>query len=238
MKDAVVPTQAPMRETRQTSTDLMALFQSRADSYRMFSRIFLKPLDDGAIEALAKADFVERSTAFESDNLLRQGFNDMGRGLRRRHTGTRCELATDYTMCFDGLSEVSGEVAVPCESVFRGSHKEYYQEPWLEVQALLKREGVHFDPSVGVPSDHIALELEFMAILAESAKKAAMEGDDQRMGHAVEISQKFLESHLISWYPALRARAEALVTTRFYRGALKALDGFLALERSTLASLA
>lgn len=238
MKDAVAPERAKPHETQPTSADLMALFQSRADSYRLFSRIFLKPLDDEAIEALAAADFVERSAAFESGSLLRQGFNNMGRGLRRRHTGTRCELATDYTMCFDGLSEANGEVAVPCESVFRGSHKEYYQEPWLEMQKLSKREGVNFDPATGVPSDHLALELEFMAALADRAEKAAAAGDDQCVAHTIKVSQEFLKGHLANWYPALRARAEALVTTRFYRGALEALDGYLALDQSTLMALA
>ncbi len=81
---------------------------NRELSYRLFSRLFLKPLTDEDIENLAAMELEKTVDVVEEDDLLARGFNDMGRGLHRRHSGTRRKLSTDFTMCFDGVSAVHG----------------------------------------------------------------------------------------------------------------------------------
>ena len=96
--------------------EIIDLLKGRATSYRMFSRLFLKPLSDTDIDTIVVADYASLASQLDDSELLAEGFTDIGRSLARRHTGTRQELATDYTMCFDGIDTIDEQVAVPYES--------------------------------------------------------------------------------------------------------------------------
>ena len=91
---------------------LNEVFENRTSSYRLFSRLFLKPLSAEEVEALAAME-LEKAVAEMPEGLLAQGMNDMGRGLHRRHTGTQRLLSTDWTMAFDGVRSYDGSVATP-----------------------------------------------------------------------------------------------------------------------------
>jgi TorA maturation chaperone TorD len=213
------------------------VLQGRAVSYRMFSRLFLKPLTDDDIEELAAMDFIARSLELEGTGLLAEGFNDMGRGLRKRNTGTRQALSTDYTMCFDGVATVGEEVAVPYASVFLGEKALFNQEPRNEVYKLFCAEGIGLKSNVKLPEDHLGFELEFLAVLSERAAAALEAGDTVEARRVLELSREFIQNHILTWIGLLAERAEKLFETRFYKGVMKAVRGYLELDLEILDEL-
>ena len=213
------------------------VLKARGSSYRMFSRLFLKPLSDEDIEELVAMDLVSRVEDLEGTGLLADGFNDMGRGLRKRNTGTRQTLATDYTMCFDGVATFNEEVAVPYASVFLSEKALLNQEPRNEVFLLFCAEGISLKSSVKLPEDHLSFELEFLAVLSDRALAALEEGDLQEARRNLELSRRFINENILTWTGLLFERAEKLITTRFYRGVMKATQGYLELDLETISDI-
>ncbi len=217
---------------------LSEALENRASSYRMFSRLFLKPLSEEEIDALAGMDMVAAAQSLGGEGLLAEGFNDMGRGLHRRHTGTKRLLSTDFTMCFDGVSALNDLVAVPYASVFVGSKKgnkaELYQEPRNADRKMYRSEHVEADPDLNLPDDHLSFELSFMADLSDKTADALAKGDRQEALRLVGVSREFLTGHILSWYGLFYDLAAKIVETRFYRGVLKATYGYLQSDGGTL----
>jgi TorA maturation chaperone TorD len=213
------------------------VLQGRSDSYRMFSRLFLKPLDEADIENLSVRDFITVAHELEGTGLLAEGFNDMGRALRKRHSGTRQQLSTDYTMCFDGVTTIADQVATPYASVFLGEKALLNQEPRHQVFRIYQAEGISLKSGVNLPEDHVSFELEFLAILSDRAIDAYATGDAQEAVRNLQLSQNFIKEHILSWYDMLAERALQIVKTRFYRGVLKATKGWLELDLTTIEDL-
>ena len=213
---------------------LESVFQGRASSYRMFSRLFLKPLTDEDIEGLVAMDLIARAQSIGDDSLLAEGLNDMGRGLNKRNTGTRQTLGTDYTMCFGAMSAVNSEVAAPYASVFLGEEAELYQKPRNDVLMIYSSEGISLKEKVDLPEDHLAFELEFLAVLSERCIVALVDDDLAEVRRNLELSRTFMHEQILTWIDLLIERANQLLTTRFYRGLMKATRGYLDLDLETI----
>ncbi|WP_151733690.1 TorD/DmsD family molecular chaperone ['Paenibacillus yunnanensis' Narsing Rao et al. 2020] len=85
--------------------------------------------------------------------------------------------------------------------------------------------GVVFKKCRGEADDHIAIELEFMAVLHErmlynsfSARSALQ---------LLEIQEKFLEEHLLKWTPQFCERLNAATESPLYLGLSRMLEEFL-----------
>lgn len=218
-----------------------AVLHDREQSYRLFSRLFMKPLELEDIESLAAMNLEKSAIDGFEDDLLAQGFNDMGRGLHRRHTGTQRVLSTDFTMCFDGVSSHKGLVAVPYASIFAGSIKGekaiFFQEPRNRDVAAYRSEQVGVDPSLHLPEDHLSFELSFMADLSAKAACAYAKGEAREASRLLRVSQGFLSDNILCWYGAFYDLALNIIETRFYRGVLKATYGYLRLDGDVLTDL-
>ena len=219
---------------------LIEVMDSRSAFYRLLARLLLKPLDTEEIDQLTKSDFVSQSKALKDadDNAnLVEGLNDMGRGLRRQHTGTRTILATDYTMCFDGITQIEGKTASPYASVFLSKEGILYQEPRNSVYLEFLQSGVHLKSGIDLPEDHIAFELEYMAIIAERCKEALSDNRQDEAIQLIEQSCLFLEKHILSWIPQFADVALAILKTRFYQGVIKTLLGYTQFDFATLSAM-
>ncbi len=230
-----------MKTSVPTDTALLATLTNRASAYRLFSRLFLRPLSGDEVEALAGMNLERESEALGAGSLLAEGFNDMGRGLHRRHSGTQRLLSTDYTMCFDGVSSFQGLVAVPYASVFGGSitgeKAVLFQEPRDRDLAAYRREGIAADSGLHLPEDHISFELSFMADLSDKARDAVEAKDFAEALRLMDASGDFLENHILSWYGSFYDLATKIIDTRFYRGVLKATYGYLEADETTIGEL-
>ncbi|MDR1082790.1 MAG: molecular chaperone TorD family protein [Coriobacteriales bacterium] len=220
------------------ATDSLAsVLAGRADSYRMFSRMFLKPLSEADIEEFAAIDYGSIAEALSDTPLLAEGFKDMGSVLRKRHSGTRQQLSTDFTMCFDGITAIDEQVAVPYASVFLGESALLYQEPRQKVYELFQAESISLKTDVKLPEDHLSFELEFLAVLSDRIATALEHNNQDEALRNLELSREFINEHILSWLDLLRERAEKILKTRFYRGALKATRGYLELDLKTIEDL-
>lgn len=215
--------------------------KNRIESYRLFSRLFLNPLTEDEISSLADMKLETLAESMSDTGLLAEGFNDMGRGLHRRHSGTTRIFGTDFAMCFDGISSYDGLVAVPYASLFKGSITGkgaiFFQEPRTKDVKAYRSEHIQADPDLHLPEDHVSFELSFMADLSEKAVEAYVSGDADEVLRLIDVSQTFLEENILSWYGDFCELALKILDTRFYRGVVKAAYGYLQLDVTTLKDL-
>ena len=217
---------------------LREVMASRAAFYSLLARLLLKPLDANEVEQLTDMDFIAQARAVDADGdggLLAEGLNDMGRGLRRQHSGTVTQLATDYTMCFDGITNVDGESGLPYASLFLGKTKELYQQPRNSVYVLFLQSGLHLKKDVNLPEDHLSFEFEYLGIMASRAADHLSEGDVAKAKQAMADSLAFLGKHVCTWLPRYTEVALSILKTRFYRGVVKTARGYVELDEETLA---
>ena len=99
-------------ETMRTLCDIL---EDRADFYLMLAGFYFKPLTQDQIDAMAAQD---HTAYIEGDSLIDEGFDYIRRVLRKRHTGTRRILATEWTSTFGGAEAYKGRYCVPNASVF------------------------------------------------------------------------------------------------------------------------
>jgi TorA maturation chaperone TorD len=140
-------------------------------------------------------------------------------------------------MCFDGMEAVGDLVAVPYASVFLGTEALLYQEPRHEVYQLFRAEGVGIKSGVDLPEDHLSFELEFLALLSDRAVDALKKDNHSEALRNLRLSREFIEGSILTWISLLAERAAHILKTRFYRGALKATEGYLSLDLETLTDL-
>ena len=218
-----------------------SVLQDRVSNYRLFSRLFLRPLSEADIDTIAELKLEEVAKDMEGESLLKSGFNDMGRGLHRRHSGTSRVLSTDFTMCFDGVSSYAGLVALPYASIFKGSitgeKAILFQEPRTYALRAYRKEGVEVDESLHLPEDHLSFELSFMADLSEQALLAYKASNFDEAARLLEVSKTFLCDNILNWYDDFKDLSLKILDTRFYRGVVKATAGYLALDLETVADL-
>jgi DMSO reductase family type II enzyme chaperone len=90
--------------------------------------------------------------------------------------------------------------------------------------------GVQLADSLKEFPDHIAVELEFMAILLMKTAHAAAEEMDEARAVSEDAAQKFLTDHLAAWGGAFADRVEAATGDDFYRFSARLLREFLEAE--------
>jgi len=213
---------------------LIAVLEGRSAFYRTLSGLYYRTLTQEQIDALSATDFSEFGA---DDPLLTEGFDDIRRYLRKRNTGTRQELAVDYTSAFEGTKAFKGERAVPYESVYLSETGLLNQEPRNEVYRTYKKSAVRLREGVNLPEDHLSFEFEFMAIMSGRAIDLLQGGQTDEAIKNLELQKTFLQDHILSWFKQFADRATLVLKTRFYRGVLKITEGYLALDFETLEDL-
>ncbi len=212
------------------------LFISRADFYRQIAQWFFAPLDDAQIEALAAQDL--QGMAEELDSPYAEGYNDLYRALRLRHTGTRQALAADYTAAFYGATTKDGLTAQPFESLYRYDGGSLMGQPRGEVYHALKQAQLKVHEGLDLPEDHLSFISEYEAVLCDRAAVCLREGDTSGAQAALNEQCSFFDEHIATWFDSFKERAEAILETRFYQGILKITEAFFRDEPEHMAELA
>ena len=215
--------------------DRLQLLASRASFYRMIAQWFYAPLTDEQIEVMASLDLQE--AACEEDSPFAEGFNDLYRSLRHRHSGTRSQLAADFTGVFYGVTTKNGLTAQPFESLYRYDGGSLMGEARGEVYHAFKQAQLRVRPGIDLPEDHLSFMAEYMAVLCEKAAECLKSGDEAGAIQVLEQQRAFYGAHLASWFGAFRDRSQGMIQTRFYRGVLKVTDAFLDEEPRALEDL-
>ncbi len=215
--------------------EVAAALEARASFYETLAGLFWLPLTNEQVEAMAGQDF---SAYAELNDDFAAGVNDITRYLRKRNTGTRDEMAVDFTGAFTGVKVYEGKTAVPYKSVFTSEEGLLYQEGFREVYRAFKAEAIKKREGLDYPDDHLSFLCQFMAIMSRRTLVALQAGDYAKAAHDVKVSADFLDANILSWYDQFLERALLLIKTRFYKGVLKLARGFFTLDRETLADMA
>lgn len=223
-----------MTKTNDIPSSVEEILTSREDFYNMLAMFYRNTLTVEQIDAIGALDF--ETLEFEEE-LLTKGFDDIRRYLRKRNTGTRQALATDYTAAFIGTKAYAGKVAIPCASLFMTEESMYYGATHHQAYSVYKQECVRVDKSLSLPSDHLTFELEFLALMSVECREALAAGDMETAMHKLEVSKGFIQEHILSWFDVFNEVAEFIIDTRFYRGVLRITKGYLLLDLTTIAEL-
>lgn len=208
--------------------DLAQLLNAGAAFAETLAAMYFKPLTQQQIDALADqnlTDFMGLDEDFD------RGINDIVHYLRRRNTGTRQQLACDFTSAFVGTKTYEGKSAVPYESVFTSEDGLMCQGSYHEVIATYKREGLQKDDGLNIPDDHLSYMLEFIGVMARRSADEIIKTDLASAQHDLETVDRFIDVHILSWFDEFDARARLLIETRFYRGVLSMTKGYLTFMR-------
>lgn len=135
-------------------------------------------------------------------------------------------LIPEYHQLFVGPG---GLPAPPYESVYREGWT-VMGEATLEVARQYAEAGYILDPSLTELPDHVAVELAFMALLAEEEAKAWEGGDTSAALAWLEREKIFLDDHLTRWLPAFCGRLLASTDTPFYRRLAGGIQEFVQLD--------
>lgn len=101
-----------------------------------------------------------------------------------------------YARWFGGPADLE-----PLEAV-QGSHRAFHGDEVLTDLAQWHRAaGVSLDPGGVGRSDHLAAELEFMAVLISKELKACLKRNEERAARFRKMQTQFFNRHLGQWAP-------------------------------------
>lgn len=204
---------------------LIPYMEGRTEFYKMLHKLYRWALTQEELDELSADDMRELSEQLD-EGLMQCGFNDMYRFLRRRNTGTRQVLATDFTRVFMGMSTYEGFSAQPYASLFVGGAHQLMGAERMAVNRVYRECAVKLDEGIDLPEDHLAFECDFLAIINQRAICALRERDVERAVELLELQERFVREHVLNWLPRFYALSRKLVETRFYRGVLRVTKGF------------
>jgi len=190
------------------------LASQRSQVYRLLALLFgreptaelLRRLEDaGVAQQLAELGVDYRDALWQ-------------RALDERVT----ELAVEYAGLFIG----PGRHIALQESVQRGEGR-LWGEHTCEVVQDYARSGYAVDPAWKDLPDHLAVELQFLAFLAEREATLWQQGDVQQARAVGRAELDFLVQHPMQWVPMVTQQVVDLAQWAFYRAFTELLDRLL-----------
>ena len=199
------------------------VLHSRTKTYQFLTRLYAIEVDEELLGRMSKMRFPKSTGNADVD----EGYRLMRSFLSNVDANTLTTLAVDYARTFLG-SGVSGySAAYPYESVYTSPKRLMMQEARDELLALYRAAGLEKSDTWKESEDHLAAELEYLAILGTRVCDLYNAGDEDGAITVLVQQRNFLEDHLIAWYPMMAADIEKFAKTDFYRGLGKLTSGFL-----------
>ena len=141
------------------------------------------------------------------------------------------ETKDEYTRLFIGPVSL---VAPPWESVYGQKDAMLFQESTLEVRNTYRQYGLIPEGYPHVADDSLALELHFMALLAQRGLDAFYAGKNDDLTADHTGSSDFLKKHLLVWVPKFLERMKGAKTNILYPEMCLVLDEFLRKDAETV----
>ena len=215
---------AVMEDMKTTEdVDLVELMNTRARSYGMLARLFREEVDLATLRELQGMRFPQATGNAAVD----EGYHQLYDYLKRAWDDSVTELAVDYVSTFIGHGVNGYSAAYPFESVYTSPKRLTMQDARDEVLMLYRAAGLEKLESEKEAEDHIAYELEFMAILTSRTIEVLRKGDEELAVSYLLQQRNFLEDHLLRWYPMMADDIAKFAKTSFYRGVGLITLGFL-----------
>ena len=141
------------------------------------------------------------------------------------------EAKDEYTRLFIGPVSL---VAPPWESVYGQKDAMLFQESTLEVRNTYRQFGLIPEGYPHVADDSLALELHFMALLAQRSLDAFYAGKNEDLAADLNGSADFLKKHLLVWVPQFLERMKGARSSVLYPQMCLVLDEFLRKDAGTV----
>lgn len=216
-----------------TAEDLAALCESRGATYELIARLFRSEVDEALLAELTETDYPVSS----GNALMDTGYYQIAKYLSNAWVDPLMKLAVDYTRAFLGSGIDTYSAAYPFESVYTSEKRLLMQDARDEVLAIYRSCGLEKSESWTVGEDHIAVELEFMRVLAHRTAAALRAGDEERAFSLISTQRNFMDDHLATWVPVFANEARRFADTLFYQGVVNLAEGFLEEDGALLAGL-
>lgn len=175
------------------NTALAMLLRARGLLYATLSRCFGDAPDETLIRLLSSSEFDQICAVLDDDGETLSTMQDT-LGREAAELGA-AECQRQYTACFIGLETLVS----PWESVYVTGENLIFQPCTLSVREAYRSAGFETKSAGREPDDHIAVELDFMAKLAELAADEFENGDVEATLSALVASRLFLAEHLGCW---------------------------------------
>lgn len=173
---------------------IIELMESRANVYRMLSRCYGHEVDAGFAQELSE------EFAFESsDDGLSQSLDALRSGVESLDDEELEMLAVDFDRVFFGMGPLTARHAFPYESVYTSDRGILMQEAYAQVVRTYREQHLAKDSSFSEPEDHLAVELSFMATLADRTAAFLREGHEEAAEETLTRQLSFAEEHLLNW---------------------------------------
>ena len=219
-----------------TTEELVELMEERALGYRFLARAFRTAPDAALVDAVLQTASASRAADDPLAPFYAEAVGADGESLR-------IDLAADYNQLFLGMS---AHPVAPYESVYTSEEGLMMQDARDDMLRVYRQWGLHVPDDFDLPEDHIALELELMACLADRTR-AALEADRGTasetdanaalpVGELIAAQRTFLDEHL-SWIAAFCDDVEARAHTAFYYGIAGLTRQQIEADRETLRSI-
>ena len=192
--------------------------ENRATLYALLARLFTYPLDTHLLSTVK---------GLSLDGSPTEAAQDIARGLDLMQTalaaGGLAEMAEALNCEATRLFEGPGQpVAPPFASFYLNGRQLVGQETIAVHRAYL---AAGLSPAANLPADHLALELGFLAALAEKPEPEAL-----------QQAYAFITEHTLSWVPAWRRQLRTAQPNSFFAGLADLLHAVLVADVTWLES--
>ena len=221
----------PMDE--ETKQALISITEQRSATYGLLSRLYRVEVDEEFLKEMKGMRF----PAATGNSQVDEGYRLIATFLSNTWGNTITDLAIDYVRTFIGHGVDAFSAAYPYESVYTSEKRLMMQDARDEVLAIYRSQGLDKQETWKEAEDHLALELEFMQILANRTVDALKAGDEDAAIELLTTQKNFLEDHLMAWVPMMTSDMRRFAKTDLYRGLASLTDGFMTVDFEFLQDL-
>ena len=221
----------PMDE--ETKAALISITEQRSATYGLLSRLYRVEVDEEFLKEMKGMRF----PAATGNSQVDEGYRLIATFLSNTWGNTITDLAIDYVRTFIGHGVDAFTAAYPYESVYTSEKRLMMQDARDEVLAIYRSQGLDKQETWKEAEDHLALELEFMQILANRTVDALKAGDEDAAIELLTTQKNFLEDHLMAWVPMMTSDMRRFAKTDLYKGLASLTDGFMTVDFEFLQDL-
>lgn len=209
---------------------LAALCRERAATYRLLGRFFSAELDADFLATLRAM----RLPANTGNAAVDKGYRLIARYLAGFWDDSFTESSVDFTRTFTGYGNDGHNAAYPTESVYTSEKHLTMQDSRDDVMTFYRTWGLKRSDAMKESEDHITVEVEFMAALAERTAAALAAGDEDEAAALLGAQRQFLDDHLLRWARVFAQGIRVFSETDLYQGVGHLTEGFLDEDRHFL----
>ena len=226
-------TAAPAAQDTASTAELASVMDGRAKTYGLLARLYREEVDAPLLKELRGMRFPTNTGNARVD----AGYDLMYRYLKNVWEDALLDLARDYVRVFIGHGVNGHAAAYPYESVHTSEKRLLMQEARAEVLAIYRANNLKKEEHWRECEDHIAVELEFMQIMAQRTAEQLRADDEDAAEASLRTQRAFVADHLANWVPMLTSDMLRFSETELYRGLAELTAGFVETEGQLLDEL-